>query len=93
MGVTVGVNKRNEACFDQFLHSLEISTSGSRRIFDKKFRLGFVNRISRDMFILAHKAFCARKILEPSFVLQKLNGLGTNHEGFNYLVEMASLNE
>jgi len=45
------------------------------------------------MFLLAHKAFCAKKILEASAVLQKISGLTNNQELFNYQIEMVCLNE
>lgn len=43
--------------------------------------------------MLAHKAFCAKKILEASMVLQRLSQQFNSPELFNYQIEIASLNE
>jgi hypothetical protein len=64
---------------------------GNRRIFDKKLKLTFVSRISRDLFLLAHKGFSAKKILEASFILQKIVKWNTSNDSFDYLVEIESL--
>jgi hypothetical protein len=88
----LSVPRKAEVSFDQFLHDHDKSNNSSRRIFDRRFKLTFVSRISRDLFLLAHKAFSAKKILESSFVLQKIVNWNISNDNFDYLIEIESLN-